>query len=115
MMKRAREEFLGENDFIGDFLSEFYEFCTGENFAVKRKDLLKHLREQCIDAARYRDADLTAMLAKVDGVTYTKDRTKTNIFKGIRRATKKDEQKQADAKDEFDGEILSSADFIPPN
>ena len=112
LMKRAREEFLGESDFIGDFISEFYESGTGEDFAVKRKDLLKHLREQCADAARYRDADLINMLAKIDGVTYTKDRTNANIFKGIRRATKQD---AADAKDEFDGEILSSADFIPPN
>lgn len=113
-MKRAREEFLGENDFIGDFLAEFYEFGTGEDFAVKRKDLIEHLRDERIDAARYRDADLCDMLAKVDGVTYTKDRTKTNIFKGIRRATKQAEQKQNNAKDEFDGDILSSADWTPP-
>ena len=109
LMKVARNDFLGENDFIGDFLDEHYEFGTGEDFAVKRKDLLEHLREQCADAARYRDADLVAMLAKVDGVTYTKDRTKKNIFKGIRRATKKDA-----AKDDFEGEILSSSDYCPP-
>ena len=109
LMRRAREDFLGENDFIGDFLFEHYEFGTGDDFAVKRKDLLKHLRDQCAECARYRDADLVAMLTKIDGVTCTKDRHGTNSFCGIRRKTE-----QQDNRDEFSGEIVSSDNWTPP-
>ena len=114
LMNHAREEFLGENDFIGDFLAEYYEFGTGKDFTISRKELLKHLRAKCADAARYRDSDLCNMLAKVDGVTYTKAAHNVNIFYGIKRATKQDEQQGDDNEIFADGEIVSSADFIPP-
>ena len=105
LMNQARQTYLDENDFVGDFLAEYYTF--DEKLSTPRKALIKHLREQCADATRYRDADLCTMVAKVNGVTYRQIRNAW-IFQGIGL------KKQQDAKDEFDREILSSADFIPP-
>ncbi|MBR3747530.1 MAG: toprim domain-containing protein [Selenomonadaceae bacterium] len=105
-MKAARDEYLSENDFVGAYLAEFYEF--GANLSVKRKDLLKHMRENCTEAARYRDSDLAAMLAKVDGVTYRQGNKHAGMFYGIGKAGA---PKQGTL--DFGGEILSSDDYPP--
>lgn len=110
LMNQARQEFLDENDFISDFLAEYYEFGTGKDFTISRKDLLKHLREQCADAARYRDSDLCNMIAKVDGVTLRK-KDNLQIFQGIKLAPPQNPQ-QGEL-DGFGEEIVSSADYPP--
>ena len=85
LMQRARDEFLGENDWLGDFLTERYEFGDGDDFVVKRKDLIEDLRDQCADSARFRDSDLVGMITKVEGITYTKATGNVNIFRGIKK------------------------------
>ena len=76
---------------------------------MKRKDLIEDLRDQCADSTRFRDSDLVGMITKVEGITYTKDRAKNNVFRGIKRATKNPEQQQCDFC-EPDEEIFSSQD-----
>ena len=109
-MKAARDEYLGENDFIGAYLAEYYEF--GANLSAKRKELLKHLRDHCKDAERYRDSDLVAMITKVDGVTYRQGNKHAGIFYGIGKAAGAPKQ---DTLDFDNGKILSSEDYLPPN
>lgn len=106
-MKIARDEYLAENDFVADYLSEHCEF--GDRFYVTRTQLLKHMREHCTDTKRYRDADLADMIAKVDGVTCRKYRNLWTFY-GIQLAP----PKQGDS-DRFIGEpILSSELENPP-
>lgn len=107
LMKHAREDFLGENDFVGEYISEFYLF--DETLSTKRKDLLAHMKKKCAECERYTDADLTTMISKVDGVTYTKDRHNANVFKGIGLAPPKDEQAQS--QNGYDTGFTSSQDY----
>lgn len=112
LMNQARQEYLDENDFVGDFLSEFYTF--DEKLSTPRKQLIKHLREQCAESTGYRDSDLCKMVAKVNGVICRKDATsRAMTFYGI--GLKPQQSASQRHFDEFDGEILSSNDFIPPN
>lgn len=86
LMEAARDELLGASDFIGDFLAEYYEFGDGDEFSVPRKDLIGHLRNACRDeCARYNDRELVAMLSKVKGVTYKKDRRDVFHFYGLQQ------------------------------
>lgn len=111
LMTQATQKHLNDSDFVADFLSEYYEF--GDGLSVKAKDVIDELKEKCPAECRpfRKRNDLINLIASVKGVTYEHDGySNQKIFKGIA----KPKPKQDDTKDEFDGEILSSADWTPP-
>ena len=112
LMTQARDKHLSDSNFVADFLSEYYEF--GEGLSVKTKDVIDELKAKYPAECRpfKKRNDLINLVAQVDGVAYEFNREKTRIFKGIGKPKPKQD---AAAKDEFAGEILSSADYIPPN
>lgn len=67
-MKVDRDNYLAENDYIAEFISEHCE--RGENLSVSRKDLLDALKDEYPIARTKTDQALTAAIKRVDGVVY---------------------------------------------
>lgn len=86
-MKAATRENLAANDFVADFLDEFYDVGEGKG-EVPRAVLLSKLREKCIQAHRFTDRDLCQMIEK-RGVRYVRS-NHGYLFKGIRLLTDDD-------------------------
>lgn len=98
-MKRATAQHLSQNDFVEEFLSDNYFFVP--NASVKAKDFIDELRaEYPRECSRFKRADLIQLVANVHGVTYSEDRTRNRIFRGIGKAAN-------------DGDTPISPDDIP--
>ena len=82
-MRKATERHLRQNDFIRDFLEDYY--VRAEKATVKVKDFLEHLRrEYPNETTRFKRADLIELVAK-EGVEVKVGAGKVKIFKGIGR------------------------------
>lgn len=105
LMTQATKKHLDDSDFVADFLSDYYEF--GEGLSVKAKDLIDDLKAKYPAECRSfkKRADLIALIAKTDGITYGEDELRYRAFFGIGK--KKPQQGN------FDGEFLSSENYPP--
>ena len=82
LMEQETKRHLEQNDFIASFIDDYYQ--RGVNLSVKAKDFIDKLKtEYPRECARFKRADLIKLVAETDGITYTLDRTKTRVFKGI--------------------------------
>lgn len=82
VMKQATEQHLNENNFVEEFIEE--KFVRAANATVRAKDFIDELkRDYSTECAQFKKADLIRLISNVGGVTYTLDRTRTKIFKGI--------------------------------
>ena len=105
-MKAATRENLAANDFVADFLEEFYVVGEGKG-EMPRRVLIDKLREKCIQAHRFSDRDLCKMIEK-RGVRYVRGKNGF-IFKGIRPFTKEDFQHSDE--DDFQGTPIDKNDI----
>ena len=71
-MKQATHDFLNENDFIGEFISEHCE--RGQNLFIPRKAFLERLKKEypaeCLRQFSNRDRALVDAIKRVDGISY---------------------------------------------
>jgi P4 family phage/plasmid primase-like protien len=68
-MQLAVQSYIESQDFIASFIEEFCE--RGRNLKILRKDFLKKLQEEYPKETRgLSDRNLTAMVEKIDGVSY---------------------------------------------
>ena len=84
-MKAAKAEYIDENNFVAEFISDNCELVQGAY--IKRKDFISRLREEKhISDKQYKDKDLVSMIAAIDGITYDKtaDKNKSNAFFGVK-------------------------------
>lgn len=110
LMARATEKHLNDSDFVADFIEENYK--RGDGLSVKVKDFIDELKAAYPAECRAfrKRADLINLVGQAEGVTLDYDcHLKQKVFKGIGKP--KPEQGELDG---FGGEIVSSADFIPP-
>lgn len=90
-MKQATHDFLHENDFIGEFISEHCQ--RGHNLSIPRKAFLERLKKEypaeCLRQFSNRDRTLVDAIKRVDGFSYD-NKGGTYRFKDIgwRNATK---------------------------
>ena len=104
-MKKAKAAYFAESDFISEFVDDFCDI--GDGF-ISRKEFIDKLKaEHFADTRRFSSQELfkavCSSLAR-NGVVYTKDRLKNNIFKGIRWQ----------GNTLCDGKIISSNDYAMP-
>ena len=82
-MKQATHDFLHENDFIGEFISEHCE--RGLNLSIPRKAFLERLKKEypaeCLRQFSNRDRALVDAIRRIDGISY--DKIGVYSFKGI--------------------------------
>ena len=83
-MKQATHDFLHENDFIGEFISEHCQ--RGQNLSIPRKAFLERLKKEypaeCLRQFSNRDRALVDAIKRVDGISYD-NKGGTYRFKGI--------------------------------
>lgn len=71
-MKRATQQYLDENDFISEFISEHCDF--GENLSIPRTNFLNRLKgeyaTECLKQFDGRDRAICAAIERINGITY---------------------------------------------
>lgn len=104
-MKAAKAAYFAESDFISEFVDDFCDI--GDGFILRKEFIDKLKAEHFADTRRFSSQELfkavCSSLAR-NGVVYTKDRLKNNIFKGIRWQ----------GNTLCDGKIISSNDYAMP-
>lgn len=102
LMTQATERHLSENDFVADFISDYYVRVA--DASVKAKAFIDELKaEYPRECSRFKRKDLVKLIAAQDGITYGEDSKSFKVFKGIGKA----------ARDEFDGEPIGR-DVVTP-
>ena len=85
-MKAAKEQYISENDFIGNFIDE--NCIIGEGGEITRKAFEDKLSaEYPRDFARYKKKEILQMIQtrlEALGATYTKNRRKENVFQNVK-------------------------------
>ena len=105
-MKQETKRHLEQNDFISDFISDNYE--RGDNLSVKAKDFVEALkREYPRECGRFKRNDLIRLISETSGISYSLDRTKTRVFKGIGKPGAPTQQ----SFDDFGGEPVDPNDI----
>ena len=109
-MKETKADYLNENDFIEEFISERCEF--NKDASIRKKDFEERLKQEYPAEtlpSRIRPRDLTKIItAKLEnrGVTYQRDKTGF-IFKGVSWLGN---PKQQSLSDDFGGETVDPSD-----
>lgn len=84
-MLKSTNEFITENDFIGDFIEGFCD--RGPDLSVSRKQLLAHLKQEyadeCLKLFGNRDRAIVDAFKRIPGITYRRGSGGTYQFFGI--------------------------------
>ena len=84
-MQAAKKEYIEENDFVAEFISDNCEFVS--NAYIPRKEFLNRLKEdKKFSRAQYKDKQLVELITAIDGISYgkTQDKNNTNAFFGVK-------------------------------
>lgn len=81
-MREQTRNYLAENDFIYDFISEYCQ--RGQNLSIPRQQFLGRLKEKCSDECfqQFRNSDraLTDAIKRIDGISYRRDMNGYQFF-----------------------------------
>ena len=85
-MKKAREDYLLDNDYLLDFVAVHCK--RGSEYRVRRKELLAAIKREGDSHLKEKSEKLlTEMIEELDGVDYVVDRNNGNYFIGLRLIT----------------------------
>ena len=81
-MREQTRNYLAENDFIYDFISEHCQ--RGQNLSISRQQFLSRLKEkgsdECFQQFRNSDRALTDTIKRIDGISYRRDMNGYQFF-----------------------------------
>jgi P4 family phage/plasmid primase-like protien len=81
-MREQTRNYLAENDFIYDFISEYCQ--RGQNLSIPRQQFLGRLKDICSDECfqQFRNSDraLTDAIKRIDGISYRRDMSGYQFF-----------------------------------
>ena len=84
-MQAAKKEYIEENDFVAEFISDNCELVS--KAYIPRKEFLNRLKEdKKFSRAQYKDKQLVELITAIDGISYgkTQDKNNTNAFFGVK-------------------------------
>ena len=83
-MQAAKKEYIEENDFVAEFISDNCEFVS--NAYIPRKEFLNRLKEdKKFSRAQYKDKQLVEMITAIEGITEKPIRDKGKVaFFGVK-------------------------------
>lgn len=108
-MKAETAEHLSQNNFVADFISDFY--VRAANATVKAKDFIDELKVAYpYECRRFKRADLIKLIERAANVNYCEGKNHTRIFSGIGKL----DNPPADADYDFGGEPINSKEVAMP-